>query len=120
MSDGIVHAKSIPVVIQAFRWDGGAEKATPIINWILENGGTTRWDEGHREPLAADKGVITEWGPWIPEHLYILTLEGEMKANPGDWIIRGTRGEFYPCKPEVFAEKYKILEDYDDGTTPEA
>ena len=37
----------------------------------------------------------------------ILTLEGEMKALPGDWIIKGVKGEFYPCKPEIFAATYE-------------
>ncbi|HEX5704844.1 MAG TPA: hypothetical protein VFX97_16720 [Pyrinomonadaceae bacterium] len=36
----------------------------------------------------------------------ICTLEGEMKCSPGDWIIRGVAGEFYPCKPQIFAATY--------------
>lgn len=36
----------------------------------------------------------------------IATLEGVMKASPGDWIIQGVAGEFYPCKPDIFAESY--------------
>lgn len=42
--------------------------------------------------------------------LIIQTLEGDMKAQVGDWIIKGTRGEFYPCKPDVFAVKYEAVE----------
>ena len=42
--------------------------------------------------------------------LYIETLEGVMKANRYDYIIRGLRGEYYPCKPDVFHRKYKIKE----------
>ena len=34
--------------------------------------------------------------------LFIRTLGGDMTASPGDWIIRGVQGEFYPCKPDVF------------------
>lgn len=41
------------------------------------------------------------------EALYIATLEGTMTASRGDWIIKGLRGEFYPCKPDVFAMKYE-------------
>jgi hypothetical protein len=37
----------------------------------------------------------------------IHTLEGVMTAQPGDWIIRGTEGELYPCKPSVFERKYE-------------
>ena len=37
----------------------------------------------------------------------IETLEGTMKANKGDWIIKGVKGELYPCKPDVFDMTYK-------------
>ena len=39
--------------------------------------------------------------------LEIPTLEGTMKARPGDWIIKGVNGEFYPCKPDIFAATYE-------------
>ena len=39
--------------------------------------------------------------------LKIKTLEGVMSASIGDFIIRGVKGEFYPCKPDIFAETYK-------------
>ena len=38
--------------------------------------------------------------------LKIYTLEGKMLANPGDWIIRGVKGEYYPCKPDIFEATY--------------
>ena len=41
----------------------------------------------------------------------IETLEGTMKANKGDWIIRGVKGELYPCKPDVFDMTYEELEE---------
>lgn len=37
----------------------------------------------------------------------IDTLEGTMQAFPGDWIIRGVKGELYPCKPDIFAATYE-------------
>lgn len=37
----------------------------------------------------------------------IQTLEGEMRAEIGDWVIKGVKGEFYPCKPEIFALTYE-------------
>ena len=40
----------------------------------------------------------------------IHTLEGTMIANKGDWIIRGVRGECYPCKPEIFEATYDKVE----------
>lgn len=41
------------------------------------------------------------------EEIEIETLEGTMKANKGDWIIKGVKGEIYPCKPDVFEMTYK-------------
>ena len=40
----------------------------------------------------------------------IATLEGVMRAEPDDWIIRGIKGELYPCKPDVFAATYEVAE----------
>ena len=41
----------------------------------------------------------------------IHTLEGDMKAMPGDYIITGVRGEQYPCNPEIFEETYDELKE---------
>ena len=43
--------------------------------------------------------------------LKINTLEGCMEASPGDWIIRGVQGEFYPCKPDIFEATYEEAND---------
>lgn len=40
----------------------------------------------------------------------ILTLEGTMDAQKGDWIIKGVKGEFYPCKPDIFEATYELME----------
>lgn len=45
------------------------------------------------------------------EELIIQTLEGNMKADPGDWIITGVHGEKYPCKPDIFEKTYEPIED---------
>ena len=42
--------------------------------------------------------------------LSIFTLEGVMTANIGDYIIKGVKGEFYPCKPDIFEETYEGVE----------
>lgn len=44
------------------------------------------------------------------ECLYIKTLEGKLKANIGDYIIKGVNGEFYPCKPDIFEKTYEKVE----------
>lgn len=41
----------------------------------------------------------------------IYTLEGTMRADVGDWIIRGVQGEFYPCKPDIFEATYEPVEE---------
>jgi hypothetical protein len=38
--------------------------------------------------------------------LVIMTLEGDMAAQKGDYIIKGIKGEFYPCKPDIFEASY--------------
>jgi hypothetical protein len=40
--------------------------------------------------------------------LMIKTLEGDFTASPGDWIIKGVKGEFYPCKPDIFEATYEL------------
>lgn len=44
-------------------------------------------------------------------YIKIETLEGIMKARVGDWIIRGIKGEYYPCKPDIFEQTYEKVED---------
>lgn len=44
------------------------------------------------------------------EYAIVKTLEGDMRAEIGDYIIRGLRGEFYPCKPDAFHKKYELVE----------
>lgn len=48
-------------------------------------------------------------GEHRPFGIAIETLEGVMVASPGDWIIRGIQGEFYPCKPDIFADSYEEI-----------
>lgn len=48
-------------------------------------------------------------GPETPG-LVIQTLEGNMIAHVGDWVIKGVAGEFYPCKDEIFRSTYELVE----------
>ena len=43
--------------------------------------------------------------------IIIRTLEGDMMASPGDYIIKGVNGEFYPCKPDIFEKTYERVEE---------
>lgn len=88
-----------PVVIEAFCWAGGPGAASEVIDWVLAGGGTARYACDNDAACAAgDPG----------HHLAIDTLEGTMRAEPGDYIIRGVQGEHYPCKPAIFAETYTL------------
>jgi hypothetical protein len=49
------------------------------------------------------------WSDALGGRVFIKTLEGTMEATPGDYIICGVKGEFYPCKPDVFAETYDAV-----------
>ncbi len=52
---------------------------------------------------------VDEYGAEIIEgNFFIKTLEGNMKADVGDYIIKGVKGEFYPCKPDIFLATYNI------------
>jgi len=71
-----------PIVIDAFKWTGDMwQEEDPL--WIVK---------------AIKKGIVKI----INKKMIIKTLEGEMKANLGDWIIKGINKEIYPCKPDIF------------------
>jgi len=89
-----------PVEVEAVQWDGTAEGATPIINWILDSDATATYRCSNPVRCAQNDGDT-------PHSISIRTLEGEMRANVGDWIIRGVKGEFYPCKPDIFRQTHE-------------
>lgn len=64
---------------------------------------------GNCEAVAAFIGEdIDHDADCDPETVWIIsTLEGNMSASPGDWIIRGIQGEVYPCKPDIFEATYE-------------
>ena len=72
---------------------------------------------GLPEPIKTENDTNGNWTVTTRhapdgEGIYIPTLEGAMFARPGDWIIRGVKGEFYPCKPAVFAATYEPVAEY--------
>jgi len=87
-----------PVVIDAIKWTGENHRDT--FNFLDDS------DESNDKPIATAGKNFRMAG-----RLIIRTLEGEMNANPGDWIIKGTKGEFYPCKPDIFPNIYEKVEE---------
>jgi hypothetical protein len=89
-----------PVVIEAFQWDGTVASYDAINAWA----GFERQSDGTVRDRIQD-GI-----PAMPDFcafLIVNTLEGPLRASPGDWIIRGIKGELYPCKPDIFAATYE-------------
>jgi len=80
-----------PVVIEAVQWLNKKIVCPPGPMWFAE---------------AEERDVIQLSG----DTLSIKTMEGTMTANVGDWIIRGVKGELYPCKPDIFAATYEPAE----------
>lgn len=84
-----------PVVIDAMRWDGSEASQARIVTWA----------NGRIEGFFGEVDEDCEVGYFLA----IYTLEGTMKARPGDWVIRGVAGEFYSCKPDIFAATYEAV-----------
>ena len=80
-----------PVVIEAVWWDG------TFPTWMQI-----------REMAEADRPVTRRSDDG--DYIEIATLEGKMRANLGDYIIKGVKGELYPCKPDIFAATYEPVE----------
>lgn len=76
-----------PVMVEAVQFRGPSN-AIAVARWVGEHAHV-----GCRETLG--------------DQVVINTLEGVMRASPGDWIIKGVEGEFYPCKPDIFAATYE-------------
>ena len=55
---------------------------------------------------CGENGVCSRCG-----RFWVQTLEGPLVVSDGDWIIRGVKGEFYPCKPDIFAATYEPVEE---------
>jgi hypothetical protein len=70
-----------------------------------------KWDGENIEEIKAFVGSAYIGGENdIDKKLVISTLEGDMLASVGDYIIKGVKGEFYPCKPDIFEKTYDIEE----------
>lgn len=85
-----------PVVVHAVQWDGTEKKALEILEEI------GNWRGSYYEHQTCFEKE--------PGSLVIETLEGSMLASPGDWIIKGVNGEYYPVKDEIFRKTYEIEE----------
>lgn len=97
---------SNPVVIEAMQFRGDLDQAAELVDWILENNGEAAYFRARDRKEIKHEGRPKQIIPAREPVIRIETLEGIMVASIGDWIIKGTKGEFYPCKPDIFREKY--------------
>lgn len=73
-----------PVVIEAVQYNG--MNGLKLLSWA---------------------GSVEIEEDFLGEFVEIYTLEGVMKCSKGDWLIKGVKGEFYPCKPDIFEATYE-------------
>ena len=85
-----------PVVIEAIQW---VDNTSDVLNFCGKYYTYNVYDSAWR----------VGQGP-ASEELIIHTLEGDMIASRGDYIIKGVNGEFYPCKPDIFEKTYEKVE----------
>jgi len=83
-----------PVTIEAVQFNGSSAHKTAIARWML--------GERYAYPNPSTRDLVD---------FAIETLEGTMIAHKGDWIIKGVKGEFYPCRADIFAETYEEASD---------
>ena len=81
-----------PVVIEAIQYDGSSESMKEI---SAMSDREIRW-------MSNNNTIVIE------------TLEGNMRANIGDWIIKGIKGECYPCKPDIFEATYERISEEEE------
>lgn len=84
-----------PGYVEAMQWDGSEESQRTIVNWARMR--VSGW---------FDRSYF----------LAVQTLHGETRADPGDWVIRGANGDYWPCKPDVFAATYEPVETPTSGS----
>lgn len=78
-----------PIVVQAFQMTDNNDETSAFPQWLFS---------------AVAQGFISES---TDGHFLVKTMEGTMMGKPGDYIIRGIRGEFYPCDKEIFEATYE-------------
>ena len=93
--------RKIPHIVEAVQWDG--YNLSEVVKFC----------EGKLTYKMCDSAWKVNKGAPIITDMYIETLEGKMHISKGDYIVKGTKGEFYPCKPEVFEEVYEYITQYD-------
>jgi hypothetical protein len=88
-----------PVIVEAVQLDN--LNVPCVVRWIGEDKAKMNLESDEAWKLGKAPPIFS---------VTICTLEGDMKAVPGDYIIKGVGGEFYPCKPDIFEKTYEAVE----------
>ena len=90
-----------PAALEAMQFDGTEASASAIAQWA---------NAGDAIEFGADPTVTyitNDAAPGQALDMLVWTGHGNAEVNEGDWVIKGVAGEFYPCKPDIFAEIYE-------------
>jgi len=104
-----------PVVIEAVQWFKNGDHPEDNTVFIESEGSSPFLSEGkvvryYRHPEISGETICPNCDNLYHEHGFIDTLEGGHIVCVGDWIIKGIKGEFYPCKPDIFEATYELVE----------
>lgn len=98
-----------PVIVEAVRFIGWNKEreGTPffqIYDSKIAFSETPLWLETALSESVIKANLPYQWC------IYVHTLEGDMRADEGDYIIKGVNGEIYPCKPDIFEKTYESID----------
>ena len=100
-----------PVIIEAVQWNAPKDGKVSLARECTDSPRVRPTDYMEVFNMLGTSGCSTLEPYWSWEVLGIIdTLEGKHVVTPGDWIIKGVSGEFYPCKPDIFAMTYEAAE----------
>ena len=118
-----------PVVIEAVQWFVNGDhpddesvmvkpdpRSTTQFEPFLSEGKLVRY---YRDPTEQGSSLCDKCGKAYNDHGWIDTLEGGHRVCTGDWIIKGVKGEFYPCKPDIFEMTYEQVSIHDPEPSKE-
>jgi len=106
--EGLIRSQTFvsrPSKVEAIRFMGGVGNGMDLEAWVKAMGGNATWQNA-ADPWTSEDGQMGHSG-W-PESLKLETPGGWQEVLPGNWIVMGSRNDFYPIPDDVFTEKYEI------------
>ena len=100
-----MHYRKKPVTVEAFQMT--TERMISNEHWPLWLHEAWQKEQGESGALFIDTEALPD------RNYYINTLEGKHFVTPFDYIIKGVKGELYPCKPDIFEMTYEVIEPED-------